>query len=311
MDGGEPLGSSLTLSSKQQSFDVTFTEVSHNHTLNLINDEQLRLFHLAVKDNRFSHTDLVKLLRRNIGRYVFSRAELAEYDTRGDSDLVALDAVARIESQGDKQGLGELLLYILLEQVLDAPKVLSKIELNHQPGAIRSKCDAIHLLLPDGTRPVSSIVFGTSSIIGDVQDAIDAAFTKITQIETGADDECQLAEAQVFTANLEPGAAKTIADLLIPTPGGSTSYDTAYGVFLAYDLGLDPLNYTNIQYREALDKKMEMDLAHHATYIADKISTLKLSTHSFYIYLLPFDDILKDADAIMNTVLNRGGGARV
>lgn len=311
MGTGEKLNIPWSRTSRGNEFSATFTEVSHPHTLGLVNAEQLRLFHLAVQSNRFSHTALIDFLRLNLGRYVFSRAEYAHYVVSDRSELIVYDAAGRMNTQESGQGFGELMLYILLEQVLDAPKVLSKIELNQQAGRTRSRCDAIHLLTPDGSTPVSSIVFGTSSLSGDIQDAIDDAFDKIMQIETNSAAECRLAEAQVFTASLDEGAAKTIKELLIPQPGGSPTYDLAYGIFLGYNIGLDPTQYSNDDYRRQLDWKMAHDIGNHAAYIANKITTLKLGTHAFYVYVLPFDNSDSDSVAIMNAVLQRGGGSVV
>lgn len=308
MEGGEQLGLTLTPTSKSRDFDTTFTEVSHTCSLGLINDEQLRLFHLAIESNRFSHRDLTRYLRSNIGRYVFSRADLAEYRRDENLELVVYDAVGRILAQDEsQQGLGELMLYILLEQVLGAPKVLSKIELNRQSGQARSQCDAIHLYTPEGTNPVRSMVFGTSSVTGDIQDAIDAAFDKIVRIEQNSNVELQLAENHVFTETLDEDSVHRIKELLIPKKGGATIYDRAYSLFLGYDLGLDPNAHSSSDYRARLDAKMQLDLKQHATDIANKIKTHNLDRYSFYVYALPFDDILNDAAAIMDAVLNREG----
>lgn len=61
-------------------FDEVFTEVTHTETLGLKNPEQLRLFHLNVNNNAFSSDKLEQFLRRNIGLYVFSRAQIEEYN---------------------------------------------------------------------------------------------------------------------------------------------------------------------------------------------------------------------------------------
>lgn len=211
----------ITPTLRGDTFASTFTEVAHSNTLGLRNDEQLRLFHLSIQNNRFDHTALVKFLKRNVGRYVFSRAEYEGYKQRDDLEEVALDAVNRMRSQQDGMGLGEILLYVLLEQILEAPKVMSKIELNQARGQIHSRCDAIHLLTPDGQRTTSSIVFGTSSVVGNIGDAITAAFDRVVDIEQNRSDEVQLAEQTVFTKTLDPATANYVKDLLIPKPGGA------------------------------------------------------------------------------------------
>ena len=73
---------------------------------------------------------------------------------------------------------------------------------------------------------MSSIIFGFSSLGGDIQDAIDDAFDKIVQIETNSTAECRLAEEQVFTTSLNEDAARTIKEFLIPQPGDAAADDT-------------------------------------------------------------------------------------
>ena len=290
-------------------FASTFIEVPHSNTLGLRNDEQLRLFHLSVQSNRFDHTALVKFLKRNVGRYVFSRADYEGYKQRDDLEEVALDAVNLMRSQQDGMGLGEILLYVLLEQILEAPKVLSKLELNQAQGQIHSRCDAIHLLAPDSQRTTSSIVFGTSSAIGNIGDAITAAFDRVVDIEQNRTDEVQLAEQTVFTKTLDAATAGYVKDLLIPKPGGAPVFDTAYSMFLCYDIGLNPKNYDNQQYRAALDQKMQGDIAAHAQIITNEINTRNLDNYSFYIYILPLNEVDVDAGTIMDGLVNGPGGS--
>ena len=51
-------GTSITQTLKGATFGDTFTEVQHPTSLGLLNSEQLRLFHLAVQNNRFNYTGL-------------------------------------------------------------------------------------------------------------------------------------------------------------------------------------------------------------------------------------------------------------
>ena len=133
-------------------FDEVFTEVSHTETLGLKNPEQLRLFHLNVNNNAFSSDQLEVFLRKNIGQYVFSRAQIENYRIEDDVFSVGLDAIEIMKRNGapGKKGtgndLGEILLYVFLEQVLGAPKILSKVELQTGAKQFDSKCDGIHLL---------------------------------------------------------------------------------------------------------------------------------------------------------------------
>ena len=48
---------------------------------------------------------------------------------------------------------------------------------------------------------------------------------------------------------------------------------------------------------------MESDIKNHASYIADKIKTLGLDSHSFYFYIVPFNDAEADKKQIMENLM--------
>lgn len=75
---------------------------------------------------------------------------------------------------------------------------------------------------------------------------------------------------------------------------------TAFGVFIGYSIGLDPEDYTIDEYADVLNRKLESDINDQSSYIYKKIRELKMGNHSFYVYILPFND----ADADKNTIIS-------
>jgi hypothetical protein len=67
------------------------------------------------------------------------------------------------------------MLYVFLDQILDAPKVFSKFKLSSD-GQIVLGSSGVHLLQPDLAIPSYQIVFGKFRIVKDPRDAIDNAF---------------------------------------------------------------------------------------------------------------------------------------
>lgn len=51
---------------------------------------------------------------------------------------------------------------------------------------------------------------------------------------------------------------------------------------------------------------MEYDIKYYAPYIAQKIKDNKLDNHSFYFYVVPFNDAEHDKYEIMDNVLKGG-----
>ena len=158
-------------------------------------------------------------LRKNIGQYVFSRAQIENYRIEDDVFSVGLDAIEIMKRNGapGKKGtgndLGEILLYVFLEQVLGAPKILSKVELQTGAKQFDSKCDEIHLLSLEQTfgMPYYHMVFGTSSIVGDMKKAVDSAFDAIVEIEKQSTQERTLAENTVFSKSFDQNTIQRIA----------------------------------------------------------------------------------------------------
>lgn len=298
---------------KGSDFDSIFTEVSHSEKLGLINPEQLRLFHLNVMNNKFVSDDLQSFIRKNVGRYVFSRAQLEQFRLSGDLESIGLEAMTIMSGNGKPgqkdtgNALGEILLYTFLEQILDAPKIMSKVELVTNKTQHSSKCDGIHLLSLDGyAQPYYQLVFGSSSVVGDIKDAIDQAFDAIVDIENTNSNRLQLLEPSSLDRDFDAETAQQIKDIVIPKKGSNIVTESAYGIFLGYTLGLDPNAYPTIRYQSVLNNKMDTDIKNHASYIAQQINSRALGTHSFYFYILPLNNADLDKKEIMEHVMQGG-----
>ena len=58
--------------------------------------------------------------------------------------------------------------------------------------------------------------------------------------------------------------------------------------------------------KRGAEQKMLCDIREHAGYISEKISAAGLTGHSFYVYIVPFNDAEQEKAQIMDAVL-RGG----
>lgn len=296
-------------------FDAIFTECSHPSALQLVNPSQLRLFYLDTINGLFDYAGLEEFILDCLGDYVFSRAEIEDYIQRGKTRNIGLYALRRLRQHqtagqiGSGSDLGEILLYVFLEKILGAPKILSKIELSRTGGTQPSRCDAIHLRPPNPSEnlPYNTIVFGTSEIVDDIEDAIDDAFERINHIQTNQRNEVLMAENTAFEKVFDDRTIHHIKDLLIPKKGRGTKRDIGYGIFLGYKLGLNPSAYSSGGFDAQLVAKMRLDIAQHADLIMRKINELNLANYSFYIYVLPLNLPSTDRIEIINHVLDQGG----
>lgn len=290
--------------------DSIFKEVHHHEKLGLRNPEELRLFHLQVSNNRFVFTNLEDYLTDIVSEYVFSRVmvqKLIAPNSGINPRSIGLRALTVMKKNGaaDQKGtgneLGEILLYAFLEEKLGAYKLFSKVELNSAVTPFGKESDSVHLLsLGDiGDFTCYQTVFGTSNIKGDLQEAIDNAFDAIVRIEKETGAGIQIVESKTLNESFEPSMLQKIIKAIVPEPGSSVVNNNAYGVFLGYSLGLDPTTRSNVEFLRALDKKMEFDIQQYSSYIADKIRNLGLTSHSFYFYIVPFNNAEADKKQIM------------
>ncbi|MDU7337819.1 MAG: DUF1837 domain-containing protein [Clostridium sp.] len=297
----------LNITSKGAGFDSVFYEV-HSEDLKLANPNCFRIFSLDVQNNAFSHIGLHQFLQKNIGRYVFSRAEIEKFKLNDEEEAIGLKAqeLLRTAKNSKDSGaggeLGEILLYLFLEQKLNAPKLLSKIELKTSENQYVYGSDGIHLLNcndEDGN-PFCQLILGESKIIGSLKTAINDAFDSLEKANSSPDNELRLIETNIFKEAFDDATANYIKAQIVPSKRDlSYPIDKAFGVFLGYTLGLDANQFSNSKYRQAVQDQMKKDIQDNVAHIASKILGKALGAFSFYFYVLPFDDALTDRAAII------------
>ncbi len=292
--------SSLSISVRGKGFEDAFIPVSRAN-LGLRNPDDCQIFRLKIEDNEFTYLGLKKYLNINIGRYVYSRAEMERYRAEGELESVGMDAAQYIRENSTGNELADMLLYAFLEEVLGAPKLLSSIEL----GAA-STCAGIHLNTISGSMPSYQMVYGSSKIEGDLKTAIDSAFDAVKKIKEKRITGVELVNSAAFGKSVDRQTALAVKEILIPSQQTQDPPGTAFGLFLGYSLGLKPEDYSAAEFIEEAAAKMENDIHDCATYITDKITSLHLGMHSFYVYVLPFNSAHEDKNNIINMLI---GGA--
>ncbi|WP_346683701.1 Hachiman antiphage defense system protein HamA [Anaerostipes butyraticus] len=113
---------------------------------------ELRLFHLNIHNNKFNPEEMKKFLYRNIGDYVFSRTKIQHFKVNGDAYAIVSQVLTVLQKNGGANlkdmvsELGELLMYSFLEEKLNAPKLMSRVELTTDAKQYASACDGIYLI---------------------------------------------------------------------------------------------------------------------------------------------------------------------
>jgi hypothetical protein len=293
-------------------FDDIFKEVMHTHTLPTVNDSVIRMFHLQFADNQFSLGDMHGFLRKNLGRYVFSRAKIDQLVRDEHGDEILTNAIERLKaalSDADDLGdeFGEIVLYAILEKVLEAPKLFSKIDfIDSGSGLSATDSGAVHLLSPNDTsgKPSYQMVWGKSHVMDDIKDAIDAAFDRINIVKAGITKQMRVVVDQMLLSrHYDRETAEALSDIIINRNKGTVTTNNSFSVFLGYTIGLKPDRYTPEEFERQLMARMDEDIKEHAGYIVHKIKDHNLGMHSFYIYVIPLNDAVADKRNVMDALL--------
>jgi hypothetical protein len=297
---------------KDPMFDRIFIKAANITIAGLSNPSRASVFYVDPTNCKFRFRDLKDFIINNIGSYVFSRAEKKRLVDRTKNEA-AVGAQAMLKFM-QKYGanaetvLGEILLYTFLEQELDAPKIMSRIELDSSRQNAISKSDGVHLLSLNLTgQPFYQLVFGASDITGNLNAAIDRAFDKITSIEAGYDDEMRMVENTTQWTIYDPEATSFMVELMTPRRGGGYKADMAFGAFLGYTIQLDTPESDSQKYRTAVKEQLKKDIDAAQPHIADLITKKGLSGHSFYFYVFPFNDAPSEKISIIREMLTGGG----
>lgn len=301
-------------------FGGVFTEVPHTGSLALRNSSHVKVYHLNIENNAFSFDGLHRFLQKNIGRYVFSRAQIDQFYEDGDEESIGARAIellrksAKPTDKGAGGELGEILLYVFLEQVLNAPKLLSKVELKTATNMYVNGSDGIHLLncANDEGLPICQLVFGESKIKGDLKAAVDDAFDSIRKIVQNPTNEIRLVESNIFKESYSHEQSEYIKRLIVPEKRGNRQLDKAFGIFLGYSIDIDANGYSNPAYRKAVTDKLAADITACVPDILSQIYKKQsdgsdLANFSFYFYTLPFNKADDDRRTIIERLVGGGG----
>lgn len=303
-----PIEDPLNKTIDDTDFDNTFFPVDSVDVMGIDHKSSAHIYCVNMANRKFQFRNMKSYLIDNIGNYVLSRSEMNRL--KSDKNPGRVGARALLEFQNtykDKTEnvLGEMLLYVFMEQVLKAPKIMSRIELDKTTGVI-SKSDGIHLYSGNfADRNFYQVVFGASDLEGDLITAADRAFTKIINIEKDHDNEFTMVDNTIYQGYFDDKQSEFIRNAIFPKRGSMRSTDTGFGMFLGYTIDLSSFG---AEHADNAEKKMKEDIATLKEYIKGKIIRDKLDGYDFYIYVIPFNDADNEKISLVNEIIPRGGG---
>lgn len=283
-----------------ESNDITKV-TNHVHTVEIPVANKLEIFTFLINANEFNYTNACEYLLGSICNFALSREIRAKYRDR--PAVLAKKARNKfIEWKRNTGELGEFLLFCFLEGHLNAPKILSKLELKTSSEMYVHGADGLHYLrLPNGNY---QLLFGESKLNLDLTTGLREAFISIKNFKEGINDKGNEKsgisfEKGLLTSNLEKEV--TLAEekdflekLIYPTSEEDAPVvDDAFGIFVGYEMNYDQQRktLTNDQFRDYINTTVKAEVESKKENIEKYIDTYDLHGHSFYIYVLPFSKL--------------------
>lgn len=305
----KPAPARLFATVSDKSFDDVF-EIFYEGDIRLPDrPSSLKMYLLPIFNDELQIGELKKHVHRNLGRYVFSRAAYNGFIEDGDVESIVSYAIGRLKEdplvKTNSPGvyLGEILLYSFLEHSLQAPKIMSRVEFPNSVGQPNVVSEGVHLVeLPDGYLTSHQLVFGASDIEGDLGMAVDRAFEKISRMRANQGAEYRVIETAALNRIFDSDTNHMLLKLVKPSRSKSNTAEMAFGLFLGYTAKVDYTKCPGMPYADALRSQIESDAAAARTKIMGIVESEGLRGFSFYVYILPFNDAVREKDSIMSDV---------
>lgn len=289
-----------------------FLDLFH-HDLNdvkLENQNKLNLFTLKVKNNAFAYDELTENLGNILYSFALSRNEVNLLIKEHKLGTLISRAKEKLRAYNVNEGeLGEILLYCLLEAHLNAPKILTKLELKTAPNDYVKGADGVHLLKL--TESEYQLVLGESKMHSDLKDGIYEAFGSIKKLLTSnagkLSFEVDLVNSQLIKEVFDENQYEIIKKILVPSARDDENYlDYSFGIFLGYDVLIaeEDLKLSNAEFRNKIREQIKTEIQAVVKSLNTQLKKSDFNGFNFYVYVIPFSDIKSKRKEIIKDIVS-------
>jgi len=273
----------------------------------LENKNRLNLFTLKVKNNAFSYDELISELGNKLYYFALSRKQINILKKEDKLNDLIKKSKAKLKSYTTNDGeLGEILLYCLLESHLNAPKILTKLELKTNSEDYVKGADGVHLLkLSDSDY---QLILGESKLNSDLLKGIYEAFGSIDKLLTSTSKlefEMDLINSELVKEAYEEDSYDVLKKIIIPSAKEDETYlDYSFGIFLGFDIEISDqeIKLSNIDFRKSIREKIKKEILKAKDSINYQLKKKGYSGYQFYIYVVPFSDLKNKRKEIIKQI---------
>lgn len=278
---------------KEDFLDLFYHDIqSHN----LYNNNSLELFTLKIRNNAFSYDELVNELGNKLHYFALSRKQIQQLKKEDKLNDLIQTSKSKLRAHNVNEGeLGEILLYCLLESHLNAPKILTKLELKTAANDYVKGADGVHLLKLN--EKDYQLIFGESKLEAEFKDGIYSAFDSIKKLirtDGKLNFEMDLISSELVKEAYDESSYKILKSIIIPSAIKDEKYlDYSFGIFLGFDVGIkeEYKNLNNSEFRKKIRHDIKQEVLSNIRSIDFQLKKTDFCGYKFYVYVIPFSDL--------------------
>lgn len=291
-----------------------FKHIKHLSISENIDDGFLDLFLLPINARNFDYNSVSDNLIESVADYALSWKIRDKYKDKA----MTLSKKAREkfkEATKNDGELGELLLFCFLEGHLEAPKILTKLELKTSNQLYVNGSDGVHL--KKIAEQKYQLIFGESKTYSDLSNAFEDAFKSIGEFmneinskgndKSGINFEKGLISSNIESQIFEEDDEEILNILLYPEEKNNynLSLDDAFSIFVGYEI--DIINEQKIcsvdEFPNEIERKIINQINKYKHNIYRLIQKYDLLGYTFYVFIMPFTNIDETRKKILKRVL--------
>jgi hypothetical protein len=273
-------------------------------------DGFLDLFLLPINARNFDYNLVSDNLIESVADYALSRKIRDNYKDKA----MTLSRKAREkfkEATKNDGELGELLLFCFLEGHLDAPKILTKLELKTSNKLYVNGSDGVHLKKISDKK--YQLIFGESKTYDDLNRAFNNAYKSIgdfiKEVNAKGDDKSGINfEKGLISSNIESDIfekeEEEILNMLL-YPEEKINYvfslDDAFSIFIGYEIDIkdEQKKCTTDEFPAEIERKIITQIEAYKDNIYKLIQKFDLLGYTFYVFIMPFTNIDENRKKIL------------
>ncbi len=271
----------------------------------LDNSNSLNVFTLKMQNNRFAYNDLVDLLGNNLYYFALSRTEIQKLIDNKQFDTLIKRTKNKFRNYTSNEGeLGEVMLYCLLEAHLNAPKILTKLELKTANNDYVKGADGVHLLKVD--KENYQLILGEAKLDSKLKQGVYDAFDSISKLlkdgNKKLDFEFDLVNSQLVKEVYNEQQYEKIKKILLPSTKTEETYlDYSFGIFLGFEAKItdEEMKLSNSEFRKQIKERIKKEVLDIISSFNFQIKKEEFTGYQFYIYIIPFSDLAKKRKEII------------